>query len=242
MNRRLYALHRWLSALALLQLLVWSVSGLVFALLPERSVMSPRASAVQDPLGGLERVGPLAPIVGALPVEVRERVGSIDLRSAGDRLVWILRGPELRLRLDATTGQVAPVTADEASRVARRDQEGEPGVVSVERFEAHAPIEYRGKALPAWRVCVDNDARSCVWVDALTGEVTARRTNAWQVHDFLWGLHVMDWSEREDFRNPWLIGFGSLAVLTALSGLILWAVRLKRWFRRRAATRLLGGS
>ncbi len=41
MNRRLYALHRWLSAAAFLQLAIWTLSGAFFAMVPIETVRGP---------------------------------------------------------------------------------------------------------------------------------------------------------------------------------------------------------
>jgi len=68
-------------------------------------------------------------------------------------------------------------------------------------------------------------------VDGVTGEVTARRNDTWRVYDFLWGLHIMDYRGREDFRHELLIVAAVVAVLTATSGLVLWIVRAARALR-----------
>lgn len=235
MNRRWYTWHRYLAALAFLQLLVWSLSGLVFALLSERSVMSARAPAAHDrPLLLTDEGTSAWAILRQLPEPLRASVHRLELRASDAGPVWIVRGDELRMRLDAQTGLERPVGAEEAGRIASRDQEGNPAVGTLDRFEAGPPIEYRERPLPAWRVCLRDADETCVWVDALTGEVTARRTDAWRTHDFLWSLHTMDWTERDDFRTPWLIGFALLANLTALSGIVLWTLRVVRRWRRRA--------
>ena len=85
---------------------------------------------------------------------------------------------------------------------------------------------------PCWRVDLSDAAETHVYVDARTGEVTARRNGTWRIYDFLWGLHIMDYREHDDFRHPLLVAAAGLAVVTALSGLLLWAMRLVRRWRR----------
>ncbi len=90
------------------------------------------------------------------------------------------------------------------------------------------PIEYRGRPLPAFRVVLDDADATAVWVDARTGDVTARRTDRWRVYDFFWALHVMDHAGRDDVQHPLLDAAASLAELTALTGLVLWLRRIPR--------------
>lgn len=139
-------------------------------------------------------------------------------------------------RYDARTGEALPVTRDEAQLVASRDHEGSPDAASAEVVEADPPIEYRDRPLPAWRVVLADEEATAVWVDARSGEVTARRTSTWRTYDFLWSLHIMDYGDREDFRHPLIIAFALLANLTALSGLVLWITRWARRLRRDPAT------
>ncbi|MGG2305125.1 hypothetical protein ACE4Z6_27260, partial [Salmonella enterica] len=55
MNRRLYALHRWISAIALAQLAIWVTSGFFFAITPMKRVKgTPVAGANTAPLDGKE--------------------------------------------------------------------------------------------------------------------------------------------------------------------------------------------
>ena len=91
-----------------------------------------------------------------------------------------------------------------------------------------APVEYRDHPLPAFRVALGDRTGTVVYVDALTGKVTARRNDVWRVYDFLWSLHILDYSAREDFHHPLMYLAASLALLTVASGAVLWALRLGR--------------
>jgi uncharacterized iron-regulated membrane protein len=83
-------------------------------------------------------------------------------------------------------------------------------------------------------------ANTVVYVDATTGDVTARRNEDWRTYDFFWSLHIMDYRGREDF-NHWLIrGAAMLAMGTVLTGTILLVVRASRWVRRALARRAPG--
>ena len=120
--------------------------------------------------------------------------------------MYIARGPRrAALRMDARTGAVLPVARDEAEATARRDQRDAPEVVEASLVRRDAPIEYRDKPLPAWRVLLGDRAGTAVWIDARTGEITARRNERWRQYDFLWSLHIMDYRGRESFHHPLLI-------------------------------------
>ena len=69
-----------------------------------------------------------------------------------------------------------------------------------------------------------------LYIDPVNGEVLSRRSRKWRIFDFFWMLHIMDYGEREDFHHPLLTAAALLAVLSALSGILLWGYRI---FRRR---------
>ena len=55
----------------------------------------------------------------------------------------------------------------------------------------------------------------------MSGEITAIRSDSWRTWDFLWGTHIMDYSERENIDNLLLKIFSLLALVSAMSGIIL---------------------
>jgi hypothetical protein len=226
MNRKAYALHRWLSLAALAQLLVWTASGLFFAVTPIARVRGEDRVAARAP-GPIpwERVGPL-------PAAALAGVEEVTLRVVDGRPVMVARGPgDRRLALDAETGRPLAFDAAAAERIARADQAGSPRALAVARIDA-PPVEYRGGKVPAWRVDLDDGRGTRVYVDAATGAIGARRNGLWRAYDFLWSLHIMDWGGRDDFNNLWLVVFAGLGLATALSGTTLWVLRAARRARR----------
>lgn len=226
MNRTLHALHRWTALLALLQLLVWTGSGAFFAFMPIERVRGEDRAAKRPP----------APIdwarVRAAPPEALAGASEATLRMIAARAHWIARKGEARLLVDAETGRATQIDAATAVRIASDDQIGGPFTDVRATRVAEAPLEYRGKLLPAWRVDLHDDRGTRVYVDALSGAVTARRNDLWRVYDYLWGLHIMDWRGRDDHGNRLLQGFAVLGLLTVLTGGVVWIARWRRWRRR----------
>jgi hypothetical protein len=226
MNRKAYALHRWLSLAALVQLLVWTSTGLFFAVTPIARVRG------EDRL--VARAA--APIpweqVGPLPADALAGVEEATVRVVDGRAVVLARGPEeRRFALDAATGRAVAFDAAAAERIARADQAGSPRALAVVAIHT-APLEYRGGEVPAWRVDLDDGRGTRVYVDAATGAIGARRNGLWRAYDFLWALHIMDYGGREDFNSPWLVLLAALGLATALSGTTLWVLRAARRVRR----------
>jgi len=229
--------HKWLALLMAIQILFWFVSGLFFAVFPIERVRSehqiekhaPIPIRLDDAAAGLQRVA----ATGSQPGE------KIELRTMLGRPVALVTAGEARPRLyDLGTGRlISPVRAPLAVAVAEADHAGDLRASNVELVTEESP-EYRG-ALPAWRVRFDDGANRSLYVAADTGAVAARRSTLWRTFDFLWGLHIMDFRNHEDFNTPLLIIATSLALLMILAGIILFPSRLgyNAWKRRRRRAR-----
>ena len=93
----------------------------------------------------------------------------------------------------------------------------------VEITEDKAGSEYRGRSLPLYMIETINEESEeiNVYLDPFSEEIVAIRSNQWRIWDFMWGIHIMDWSERDNIGNIFLKVFSILALLSALSGIYL---------------------
>ena len=87
------------------------------------------------------------------------------------------------------------------------------------------PIDLR-RPISAWQVTMKDGTR--FYVDAASGQIVATRTRWWRFYDFMWGLHIMDPGTREDTHNPWVIGFGLIALALSVLGTIILPLTIKR--------------
>ena len=86
-----------------------------------------------------------------------------------------------------------------------------------------AGSEYRGRALPLYRITSydENNKEINVYLNPYSGKIEAIRTLSWRIWDFLWGLHIIDWSERDNINNIFLQIFSLLALVSSITGIIL---------------------
>ncbi|HEY3822131.1 MAG TPA: PepSY domain-containing protein [Polyangiaceae bacterium] len=240
MNRLLYAIHKWLSAAAFVQFALWTVSGSVFAWVSQESI---RSAPVEGANRSVLAEPPGVSIARAMEVAAAGGAGAVDrveLRGTPAGALYVVHGEGATVRVDARSGEVAPVSPAEAEAIARRDQPGSPAVAGTTLVEGTAPLEYRDCehtecTMPAYRVALADAARTVLYIDAANGEVTARRNDRWRLYDFFWSLHIMDYRAREDFNHVLIRGASLLAVATVASGIVLLTLRATRWVRRRLA-------
>ena len=128
----------------------------------------------------------------------------------------------------AASGEAFTIDEAQARAITRVYRAEQPEVSRVTLITGHAPVEFRGRDLPAWRVELAGAGNTHVYIDQSTGVIAARRNDAWRRFDFFWMLHTMDYSGRDDFNTPWLIGFSVLGLLSVCSGWAIWLFRLVR--------------
>lgn len=202
-------LHLWLGAIVGVQIILWTVSGLVMVLRPIDEVRGTDQKRTPPPLA----------VPAGLPGSLAGRgdIEKLELATVLDRPVWRVTSAAGTELLDAGTGAPRLLTAADAEAVARNGTRL-TGAATVTRSPADAPpLDWR-RPEAAWAVTFGDGTR--VYVTDL-GEIGAVRTPWWRFYDVFWGLHIMDWRAREDTHHPLIIAATLLALGTVLTGAVL---------------------
>lgn len=221
-------LHKWLALIIGAQLLIWFASGALMSFWPIEEIHG-------DHLVDRKAVE-LLPARVTLSDPARFMNGKsaerITLRMLhGRAVVEVSRGGDVTL-FDAVTGARLPaVDAGLAVAIARMAWIGPASSAPTASRVTTASPEYRGP-LPAWRVAFPDPDHTSVFVAANTGQIAAVRTANWRLFDFFWGLHIMDWTERDNFNTWWLLTFAIGGLVLGLAGTVLlvmrWPIRRRR--------------
>ncbi|HEY5724079.1 MAG TPA: PepSY domain-containing protein [Allosphingosinicella sp.] len=223
-RQRLRRYHIWLGWIVGLPILFWTVTGLIMVARPIEEVRGEDLIAKAPPLA--LPGPPVPPRIGPRPV------ASLILEQQAGGPVWLIRYADgAERRADAATGRLLPpLNAADAARTVAARYTGKARIASVERTSADKPpIEFR-RPMEAWRVTMSDGTH--FYLNAATGEIVARRTGFWRLYDFMWGIHIMDPVGREDTHNPWVIGFGLLALVTTILAIVMLPLTINRRRRR----------
>lgn len=221
----LQKLHKWVALFVGVQLLLWTLSGLVFAVLDHRDV-SGELLASSPPKPTLTAEATLTDPSAWMKTYAGRSVHEVSLRPLDGR--WVYRiahenGTELRRAED---GARIVVDGARAQRLARDHYRGGGRLVSV-RFLAESTLETR-EAGATWQATFDDPAGTSLYFSADDGSLIAARSDTWRLFDFFWMLHTMDYAGRDDFNNPLVILVASAALWIALTGVWL-LFRVFRW-------------
>ena len=207
--------HKYLSLAISIQLLLWTISGIFFAFNKIELIRVEQYIFEQNNTK-LELSG----------VTVSLTAKNLNLIQRLDE--WILKVEENSevYYLDFSGNKLKSLNSEEAKQVVRE----KTNLFPVEALRIEKPStgsEFRGRNLPLFKVSTKSDENVNVYVDAMSGEITAIRSDSWRTWDFLWGTHIMDYSERENIDNLLLKIFSLLALVSAMSGIILFFSGLK---------------
>ena len=231
LNRNLRKLHLWFGIGIGLQLGLWLISGLFMTLFPIDQVRGTNLRAPQSP----QIVSPSLDVLGPADIVSKHtlRPQSLTLKMLNERPVYIVKSEDKTQVFDAKTGAMwEPLDEAFATQIAVSNYAGRSIETAASFFEDKAPREY-GRDGPVWRIDFKKPDAASFYVDATTAEVKAVRTRLWRTFDFMWGLHIMDWSNRENFNSWWLKTVAALSVFFFLTGFALVVLRLRSAIKRR---------
>jgi Na+-transporting NADH:ubiquinone oxidoreductase subunit F len=240
-------LHKWVGLIIALQFVMWTGSGLTMSLLDHERVEGKhhQTSHAHEPPKWPS--GTLAP--AQILAAAKTPVQMIDATWLRERPVYRLTNKAAVWLVDARDGAPARVDAAVASAIAAADYRGD-GRPSRPELLSKANLEARGHSGPIWRVPFNDTDATTLYVSAQDGRILERRNDTWRVFDFVWMLHIMDYTGRENFNNPLVIMAASGGLWIALSGawLLVTSFRLSefvpaRWRSPRELTVFeLGGA
>jgi hypothetical protein len=222
--------HRYLGLIIGIQFLFWTISGLYFSWTDIDVIHGDQfLKEVQEN----SFTGLLSPdsITKGTPIR------SIALTTILDEPYYWINND---LLIHAKTGKIkSQITADDAVVIADYyliDGLKVKEVELIEKTDMHH--EFREQPLPAWAVTYDHSDNLTVYIDARKGSFQRVRHDSWRWFDFLWMFHTMDYESRDDFNNILLRIFSVSALITVLSGYLLWYIssptirKLKKKFRK----------
>tara|TARA_B100001540_G_C15761206_1_gene621765 strand:- start:358 stop:966 length:609 start_codon:yes stop_codon:yes gene_type:complete len=191
--------HRYLSIFVSIQLLLWTISGIYFAY-----------NKIELVRGEQYR----------LPVDVEYRifdrlgVSIIEKNDNGDKTYETY--PD--------GAKVEPLTKDEALLIASKKTSLNPidGILINETYKG---AEFRGRDLPIFKVQTDTEDNINIYINPLTGDISAIRSDSWRLWDLFWALHIMDYQDRDNINNLLLKILSILALMTSISGIVLFFIK-----------------
>lgn len=211
-------LHKWLGLIVGLQVLLWTVSGVVFAWLDqhqvgaEHSTRTPQSAPLSASMALVEPTQWIGELAGA-------GIHEIKLTTLLDEPVWrVETATGVRLR-SAVTGEPFALDDPMIRELAIRHYAGHGQLASVE-LHPHGSLEARD-AGAVWGARFDDRDATALYFAADDGRLVAARNDSWRVFDFFWMLHSMDYRARDNFNNPLAITFAMAALWLSLSGLLL---------------------
>ena len=201
-NKFIRSLHRYLSIFIAIQLLLWTVSGIYFAF-----------NKIELIRGEQYR----------LPTNVEYRI----FDRLGQQIIASNKEGNIVYRTYPEGNLLEKLSVEEAKLIASIKTSLEP-VSAILLTESLPGSEYRGRSLPIYQITTTSKDDTNIYLDPLSGDVLAIRSDSWRMWDFLWSLHIMDYDQRDNINNFLLRIFSILALVSSISGILLFFFSKKK--------------
>ncbi|HAK11440.1 MAG TPA: hypothetical protein DIW54_07785 [Chitinophagaceae bacterium] len=237
--------HRWLGVLLGIQFIFWTVGGIYFSWSNMDEIHGDFQKSAAPLISSDTPL--VSPSLVMQEIKKHHRVDSI----VTIQLIEILGRPTYQIRCvsnlqhtennkhdvasmnhlaDAVTGQLrGPLTQDEAIAIAQKRFNGDSKVRAVAYLtNTNGHHEYRENPLPAYAISFEHPTKTTVYVASQLGTIQKFRNDKWRIFDFLWMLHTMDYSSRDNFGNILLKCFSVFGLFTVMSGFVLFALTMPK--------------
>lgn len=203
--------HKYLSFFISLQLLLWTISGIYFAF-----------NKIELVRGEQYRLTNNFPIDFEKVNFSKSNIHQVKALKRLDKIIFIVNSNKGIEYLDAAGAPVNKLNKKEIFEIVSSSSTLKP-IDFEEILEPSKGSEFRGRDIPLYKVTSLNDKEKKInlYLDPFSGEITAIRSFQWRIWDLMWGLHIMDWQNRNNINNIFLKIFSILALISSVSGILL---------------------
>ena len=203
--------HKYLSFFISIQLLLWTISGIYFAF-----------NKIENVRGEQYRLqSPSNHSFKNIEFEIPEATSAVVKKRLDKIIIAASTNAGMRY-FDEAGDPLKKISSDEAKQIVAKNTLLNP--IAVEEInESKKGSEYRGRQLPIYKVITRNvnDKEVNAYLNIFSGDIVAIRSAQWRIWDLMWGFHIMDWQERDNIDNLLLKIFSILALISSLSGILL---------------------
>ena len=203
--------HKYLSFFISLQLFLWTISGIYFAF-----------NKIELVRGEQYRLTESFPVNFNEVNFSRSDVYQIKAIKRLDEIIFVVNASKGTEYLNALGTPVSKLSKSEVFEIVSSSSTLEP--IDLEEItESSKGSEFRGRDLPLYKVTSlnDKDKKINLYLNVFSGEITAVRSLQWRIWDLMWGFHIMDWQTRDKINNIFLKIFSILALVSSISGILL---------------------
>ena len=203
--------HKYLSFFISLQLFLWTISGIYFAF-----------NKIELVRGEQYRLTESFPVNFNEVKFSRSDVQQVKAINRLGEIIFVVSGSKSTEYLDSFGAPVNKLNKSEVFEIVSSSSTLKP--IDLEEItEFSKGSEFRGRDLPLYKVTSlnDKDKKINLYLNVFSGEITAVRSLQWRIWDLMWGFHIMDWQTRDKINNIFLQIFSILALVSSISGIML---------------------
>jgi len=203
--------HKYLSFFISIQLFLWTVSGIYFSF-----------NKIELVRGEQYRLTEYFPINLNEVNFSRSNIKELKAIKRLDDTIFVVTSSEGKEYLDTFGKPLEKLNKSQVFEIVASSSTLKP-ITFEEVLESSQGSEYRGRNLPLYKVIAlnDKDKKINLYIDIYSGEITAVRSLQWRIWDLMWGFHIMDWQTRDKINNIFLQIFSILALVSSISGILL---------------------
>lgn len=221
-------IHKWLSILVGLQLLIWLSTGLFFNLMDHQKTSGEKFSqrpAIAE-VNENNLVEPQSVLLKSKPTVSLTQISLLEhpyYLLTHDRSLYSHFNNNYSL-VDAYSGREVIIDEVMASELAQASYKGKAGISSVIKMSPpydDIPREQNN----VWQINYADEVNTSVYIDAGSGRVVKHSNDDKRFADIFFMLHFMDYGVEGSFNNAQIIIFAIFTFFFALTGLI-WTIEL----------------
>lgn len=216
------------------QLIVWTSTGLFFVAIHITDVRADNLVHPANRMTPVDMSHVKLTSAEALNSVAEDRPYEVTLKSLAGLPVYQIRAEIGTFLVSAETGERIIVDEPLARRIAAATWASDTPIRAMQELEA-APRESSVSG-NVWAAHFQGEGDPTLYISVVDGRTSLPRTDLWRTYDFLYGLHLMDYAEHENFNTPWMLAAAIFALSTVLFGVALLVHRFTRGLINRDKT------